>query len=400
MNSKYLVIIPDGMADLPIDALAGRTPLEAAETPNMDRLAERGIVGRVCNIPTGMEPGSDVANMSVLGFDPAKYHTGRAPMEAPAIGIDLKPGQIAFRMNFVTIINDEMYDFSAGHISTEEADILLHDLKKNIGSKEFRFYKGDAYRHLMVTPLAELSELICTPPHDIMGQAVANYFPKGALKDKLLDLMSKAHNVLNNHEINLKRKKAGKNPANEIWLWGQGSSCQLPSFKEMFDIDGAMISAVPLLKSLGILLKLKEITVEGATGYLDTNYKGKGEAAVKALSQFDFVCVHVEAPDEAGHLGNWQEKITTIERIDRDIIGTILHGINCKDNLRILVLPDHPTPVSLRTHTSDPVPFLMYGTGIGPDEIKKMGESIAEESTIFFKNGHELMKYFLGIENR
>ncbi|WP_457553103.1 cofactor-independent phosphoglycerate mutase, partial [Desulfobacula sp.] len=314
MSSKYLVIIPDGMADLPIDALDGRTPLEAADTPNMDRLAKKGIVGRVCNVPAGMDPGSDVANMSVLGFDPAKYHTGRAPLEAPAIGIDLKPGRIAFRMNFVTIINEKMHDFSAGHISTNKAGILLHDLERNIGSKEFKFYKGEAYRHLMVTPLAKLSELTCTPPHDIIGQVVANYFPKGALRGKLLDLMSQARNMLNNHEINLKRKKTGKNPANEIWFWGQGSACQLPSFKDTFGINGAMISAVPLLKSLGILLKLKEIPVKGVTGYLDTNYKGKGEAAVKALDQSDLVCVHVEAPDEAGHLGDWQKKIKTIER--------------------------------------------------------------------------------------
>jgi 2,3-bisphosphoglycerate-independent phosphoglycerate mutase len=397
MSSKYLVIIPDGMADHPIDALDGRTPVEAADTPNMDLLAKRGIVGRVCNIPTGMDPGSDVAIMSVLGFDPSKYHTGRAPLEVPALGFDLKPGQIAFRMNFVTIINDKMHDFSAGHISTKEAAILLNDLKKNIGSKEFRFYKGDAYRHLMVTPLGKLSEIICTPPHDIMGQAVANYLPKGALKGKLIDLMSQARKVLNNHEINLKREKTGKNPANGIWLWGQGSSCQLPSFKETFGMDGAMISAVPLLKSLGILLKLKPIPVEGITGYLDTNYKGKGEAAVKALKQSDFVCVHIEAPDEAGHLGDWQKKITTIERIDKDIVGTILPVINCNDNLRILILPDHPTPVSLRTHTCDPVPFLMCGTGIEPDKINKLGESVAGTSTLFFKNGHELMAYFLGI---
>ncbi|NOX32878.1 MAG: phosphoglycerate mutase, partial [Deltaproteobacteria bacterium] len=203
--------------------------------------------------------------------------------------------------------------------------------------------------------------------------------------------------LLKNHEINLKREETGKNPANGIWFWGQGSPCQLPSFKETFGINGAEISAVPLLKSLGILLGLKAVPVKGITGYLDTNYKGKGEAAVKALKQSDFVIVHVEAPDEAGHLGDWQEKITAIERVDKDIIGTILHGINCNDNLRILILPDHPTPVSLRTHTCDPVPFLMYGTGIEPDKINKMGESIARTSTIFFKDGHELMEYFLGI---
>jgi len=290
-----------------------------------------------------------------------------------------------------------MHDFSAGHISTKEAGILLCDLEKKLGSKEFMFYKGDAYRHLMITPLTKLSNLICTPPHDIMGQAVANYLPKGILKGKLLGLMSQASNLLKSHEINLKREETGKNPANGIWFWGQGSSCQLPSFKQTFGVNGAMICAVPLLKSLGTLLGLKPVPVKGITGYLDTNYKGKGEAAVKALKQSDFVCVHVEAPDEAGHLGSWQEKITAIEQIDKDIIGTILHGINHNDNLRILILPDHPTPVSLQTHTSDPVPFLMCGPGVEPDKIDQMGESVARASTMFFKNGHELMAYFLDI---
>ncbi len=403
MSPKYLVIIPDGMSDLPIDALDGQTPLEAADTPNMDQLAKKGIVGRTCNVPEGMDPGSDVAIMSLLGFDPAKYHTGRAPLETPAMGIDLKPGEIAFRMNFVTITNGRMHDFSAGHISTQEAGVLLHELEKELGSDDFRFYKGDAYRHLMITPLTEFNELICTPPHDIMGEIAANHFPDGALtgkealRDKLLDFMNHAHNLLKNHEINLKREKAGKNPANGIWFWGQGSSARFPSFKETFGVNGAIISAVPLLKSLGILLKLKAVPVEGITGYLDTNYKGKGEGAVKALKQSDFVCVHIEATDEAGHLGDWQEKITAIERIDKDIIGTILHGINCDDNIRILILPDHPTPVSLRTHTCDPVPFLMYGTGIEPDKITRMGESSADTSTIFFKDGHDLMADFIGL---
>jgi len=395
MCTKYVVLIPDGMADDPLEELGGLTPLEAADTPHMNALAGKGLVGLVRNVPAGMSPGSDVAVMSVLGYDPARYHTGRAPLEAPAIGVDLEPGRIAYRMNLVTIVDGQMADFAAGHISSDEAGVLVETLQRTLGSNEFRFYSGTSYRHLMLTTDRDLLEMTCTPPHDIIGQSIEAYLPSGPKAERLLDLMDRAGEILENHEINVRRKEAGKNPANRIWFWGQGVRPQMPLFKDVFGISGAIISAVPLLQSLAAYLGLERLHVDGITGYLDTNYIGKGKAAVEALKKYDFVCIHVEAPDEAGHSGDYQAKIEAIERIDQDVLGTVIDGLNHYDQWRILVLPDHPTPVTLRTHTSNPVPFLLCGTGIDPDGVDKMGESHARSTGILIDKGHRLMKILL-----
>ena len=395
MSMKYVLLISDGMADYPVEELDGLTPLEAADTPHMDTLAARGRVGLVRNVPSGMSPGSDVAVMSVLGFDPAKYYTGRAPLEAPAMGVELEPGRIAYRMNFVTIFDNKMVDFAAGHISSAEAAVLVETLERAIGSEEFRFYPGTSYRHLLVTTDRGLLEMTCTPPHDIIGQSITNYLPRGPKAERLLDLMDRAGNLLKDHEINVRRKEADKNPANSVWLWGQGIRPQMPLFKDVFGISGAIISAVPLLQSLAAYLGLERVHVDGITGYLDTNYIGKGKAAVEALKKHDFVCIHVEAPDEAGHSGDYPSKIEAIERIDQDVLGTVIDGLNHYDQWRILVLPDHPTPVTLRTHTNKPVPFLLCGTGIDPDGVHKMGESHAGSSGILIDKGHRLMEILL-----
>ncbi len=395
MNTKYIVLIPDGMADDPLAELGGLTPLEAADTPHMNALAGRGLVGMVRNVPAGMSPGSDVAVMSVLGYDPARYHTGRAPLEAPAIGVDLEPGLIAYRMNLITITNGQMVDFAAGHISNDEATVLVETLEQFIGSEEFRFYSGTSYRHLLVTTDRDLLEMTCRPPHDIIGQSIINYLPRGPKAERLLDLMDRAGEILESHEINVQRKESGKNPANRIWFWGQGVRPQMPLFKDVFGISGAIISAVPLLQSLAAYLGLECVHVDGMTGYLDTNYIGKGKAAVEALKKHDFVCIHVEAPDEAGHCGDYQAKIEAIERIDQDVLGTVVDDLNHYDQWRILVLPDHPTPVTLRTHTSKPVPFLLCGTGIDSVGVKEMGESHARSTGILIDKGHRLTEILL-----
>ncbi len=394
---KYVVLISDGMADYPIEELDGLTPLEAADTPHMDTLAARGRVGLVRNVPPGMSPGSDVAVMSVLGFDPAKYYTGRAPLEAPAMGVELEPGQIAYRMNLVTIFDSKMSDFTAGHISNDEAAVLVNALQSSMDSDEFRFYPGTSYRNLMVTTDINLLKMICTPPHDIIGQSIETYLPRGRKAQRLLDLMDRAGKILKDHEINVRRKEAGENPANSVWLWGQGIRPDMPLFKDVYGISGAIISAVPLLRSLSQYLGLELIGVEGITGYLDTNYKGKGLGALRALQKHDLVCVHVEAPDEAGHSGDTKSKKEAIERIDEEVLGTILDGFDKYAEWRVLVLADHPTPIVKRTHTAEPAPFVLCGTGIDSCGAEVMGESSASASGIFIDKGYRMMEILLGI---
>jgi 2,3-bisphosphoglycerate-independent phosphoglycerate mutase len=397
MSMKYVVLISDGMADYPIEELDGLTPLEAADTPHMDTLAARGRVGLVRNVPPGMSPGSDVAVMSVLGFDPAKYYTGRAPLEAPAMGVELEPGQIAYRMNLVTIFDSKMSDFTAGHISDDEAAVLVNALQSSMDSDEFRFYPGTSYRNLMVTTDINLLKMICTPPHDIIGQSIETYLPRGRKAQRLLELMDRADKILKDHEINVRRKEAGENPANSVWLWGQGIRPDMPLFKDVYGISGAIISAVPLLRSLSQYLGLELIGVEGITGYLDTNYKGKGLGALRALQKHDLVCVHVEAPDEAGHSGDTKSKKEAIERIDEEVLGTILDDLDNYAEWRVLVLADHPTPIVKRTHTAEPVPFVLCGTGIDSCGAEVMGESSASASGIFIDKGYRMMEILLGI---
>jgi len=397
---KYIVLVGDGMADYPIKELDNHTPLEVARTPNMDFIAKHGRLGRIKTIPKNMAPASDVANISILGYDPSKYYTGRGPLEAANLGIELKEDDIAFRCNLITASNDTLVDYSAGHISSEEAAILIKFIDQNLGSDRIKFYPGVSYRHLMLIRKAKeerLEDLECRPPHDISGQGITKNLPKGKGADILIKLMQDSRKFLESHEINLVRIDLKENPANMIWLWGQGRKLSMPGFKEKYGLTGSVISAVDLIKGLGKTLGLDVIKVSGATGYYDTDYEAKAKAALKSLEKKDFVFLHVEAPDEAGHNGDLREKITAIERFDQLVLGTILKAFKRKKNFRILVLPDHATPVSLKTHTSDNVPFGLFGNGIMGRGFLNYSEKEAEKSDLFFEKGYELMDYFIRI---
>ncbi|MCU0651738.1 MAG: cofactor-independent phosphoglycerate mutase [Candidatus Omnitrophica bacterium] len=395
---KYIVIVPDGMADYPIKELGERTAIEAARTPNMDLIAREGILGRVKTIPEKMSPASDVANISILGYDPGQYYTGRGPLEAANLGVELEEGDVAFRCNLITASNDTLVDYSAGHIKSEEAAIIINYIDKCLGTNRIKFYPGVSYRHLMLVKRGaeqHLENLKCRPPHDITGQSISKNLPKGDNADFLINLMQESRKILENHEINLVRVDLKENPANMIWLWGQGEKPAFAPFKEKFGLTGSVISAVDLIKGLGRLLGLEVINVEGATGYYDTDYGGKARAALKSLEKNDFVFVHIEAPDEAGHNGDLREKITAIERCDTLVLGTILETLKGKDDFRILILPDHATPVALKTHVADPVFFGMYGSGISKGGFLNFSEKEALKSELNFEKGHELMGYFL-----
>ncbi|MCK4827264.1 cofactor-independent phosphoglycerate mutase, partial [bacterium] len=362
---KYIVLIGDGMSDYPLKELGNRTPLEAAQTPNMDSIAKEGIVGTVKTIPEDLPSGSGVANLNVLGYDPRFYYTGRGPIEAANMGIILGKNDIAFRCNLITAKKGILFDYSAGHISDGEAKELIEFIDEKLGDDNIEFYPGTSYRHLMIIreaieksglKISDINKIKCVPPHDITGKEIENNLPKNEGSSFLIELMEKSSPFMESHEVNKKRVADGKNPANMIWLWGQGKKPAMPSFKEKFGIGGSIISAVNLIKGIGICIGLKVINVPGATGFLDTNYKGKAEAALDSLKENDFVFVHVEAPDEAGHMGDAKKKIQAIEDFDKLVVGTILQG--CKDfnEYKILVLPDHPTPISLMTHSREPVP--------------------------------------------
>jgi 2,3-bisphosphoglycerate-independent phosphoglycerate mutase len=400
---KYVVIIGDGMADRPLNELGGKTPLQAAFTPNMDKLACEGIIGRVRTIPEGFHPGSDVANLSVLGYDPRKFYTGRASLEAASIGVELKDTDVAYRCNLVTLkFNKDktqavMEDYSGGHISTEEAGILINDINKGLGTSQIKFYRGVSYRHLMVWSDGK-SNAECTPPHDIIGRDVSDYLPVGSGEETLRELMIDSVDVLEGHQVNKERVNKGKNPANSIWLWGQGKKPGLSKFSEKYSVEGAMVSAVDLTKGLGIYAGFKILQVPGVTGWLDTNYAGKAEAALVALKEVDFVYIHVEAPDEAGHSGNYKNKIKAIEDFDALVVGTVMRGIKSFEEFRILLMPDHPTPVELRTHTDEPVPFVIYDNKQKQkNEGAAFDESILKRKDIMvFEEGYKLMDYFIG----
>lgn len=395
---KYIVLVPDGMADYPLEELGGRTPLEASHRANMNFIAENGQTGSVKTIPENVTPGSDVANLSILGYDPKEYYTGRAPLEAANLGVDLKPGEIAFRCNLITAEEDRLADYSAGHISTKEAAVLIKFLDGKLGNKNIRFYPGVSYRHLMVlkTDNDEILKLKCMPPHDISCGSIEKNLPQGKGSEILIDLMNKSRELLSRHDINHVRIDLKENPANMIWLWGQGRKANLPKFKDKFGVEGSVISCVDLIKGIGKIIGLEVINVPGATGYYDTNYKGKAEYALNALKKKDFVFVHVEATDEAGHNGDLRMKISCIERFDSDVVGTILKGIKRLKNFRIMVLPDHATPVKLKTHTSDPVNFCMMGKGINPGG-RSFTDRIDKENNLKFSSGHELMEYFMKV---
>lgn len=394
---KYVVVVPDGAADYPLEILGGRTPLEVASTPNLDYLAKKGVLGRVRTIPSGFSPSSDVANLSLLGYDPKKYYTGRGPLEAANLGIELDEEDLAFRCNLITESDGKILDYSAGHISDKEAKILIEYLNKNLATSSIKFYPGKSYRNLMIYKKGKslgLDKLKYWPPHDIMGEKIKSYLPRGKNSDIIVELMEKSKEILALHEINKVRVDLGENPANMIWLWGCGDKPKMEKFEEKFKIKGAVISAVDLIKGIGKIIGLEVIEVEGATGFYDTNYEGKAKAALSALSRVDFVFIHIEATDEASHNADLRMKITCIERIDKLVIGTILEGLK-NEKFRILICPDHPTPISKRTHTSEPVPFLIYGEGIGEEGFSRFSEAEAQNSKLFFDGGWLLLKYFI-----
>ncbi|MBI4823404.1 MAG: cofactor-independent phosphoglycerate mutase [Nitrospirae bacterium] len=399
---KYVVIVGDGMADWPLKELGGRTPLQKAFTPNMDKLAKEGTIGMVKTIPNGFSPGSDVANMSILGYDPLKFYTGRAPFEAVSMGIELKDEDAAYRCNLVTLRFNKtktkayMEDYSAGHISTAEASAVIDELNKKLGSKDIAFYSGVSYRNLMVWSKG-LLQPECTPPHDITGKEIFGYLPVGQGEDVLRNLMLNSVDILEPHPLNKERVRQGKKPANSIWLWGQGKKPKLPTFNKKYRIKGSLVSAVDLTRGLGIYAGFEILDVPNVTGYLDTNYVGKAEYSLKALERVDLAYIHVEAPDEAGHSGNYNDKIKAIEDIDALVVGTVLRGMKAFDEYKILFLPDHATPVEVKTHTPEPVPFVIYDS-----RSKRKNEGAAFDETIkdrdnimVIEEGYKLMDYFI-----
>ena len=376
---RYVIIIPDGAADKPNKNLDNKTPLEVADIPNIDFLVKKGILGRAATVPDGMSPGSDVANLSILGYSPKEYYTGRAPLEAANRNISLTDNQAVFRANTVTIQDGIMVDFAGAHPTNDEAYPLIDFLEENHGIKGVKLHHGVSYRHLCV--IDNLADNIpeTTPPHDITDEEISNHLPDSIILNKV---MNRSAELLKNYELNIERAKIGKKPVSQLWLWGGGTMPKLPTYQEKFGINGAMISAVDLLQGIAKLGGLEIINVEGATGFYDTNYKGKGEAAIKALKELDLVIVHVEAPDEAGHNGDPQEKVKAIENIDKYIVGPILEEAKKSGNIRILCMPDHPTPLEIKTHTTDPVPFTVWGTGIAPDSSEKFTEKAAIQKEI------------------
>lgn len=399
---KYIVLLGDGMADYPVAGKNGKTPLELSRTPYMDSLAQRGALGLVNTIPAGMDPGSDVANLSVMGYDPLQFYSGRAPIEAASIGVHLDEQDLAFRCNLVTLQEKDgslyMNDYSAGHIKTPEAAVIVNALKEQFDSSDITFYAGVSYRHLMVWKQGS-DKIKTTPPHDISGKKIDAYLPQGEGSPRVQQLMAQSRDILSGLAINKEKVRQGIKPANSIWLWGQGRSLKLPRFMEKYGLSGSVISAVDLIKGLGISAGLSAITVPGATGYLDTNYEGKARAALQALESADFVYLHVEAPDEASHKGSFDEKIQAIEDFDARIVKPVLEGLTTKfKEYRILLLPDHPTPLATMTHAADPVPFILFSsedTGRQARQSIGYNEKDAKNSRLYISRGWELMDRFI-----
>jgi 2,3-bisphosphoglycerate-independent phosphoglycerate mutase len=394
MNTKYAIIIPDGAADEPIELFGNKTALEAADKPNMDKISQLGRLGLVRTVPEGMEPGSDVAQMSLLGYDPRKYYTGRAPIEAVARNVQLGPDDWVFRCNLVTFADGKMADHSAGHISTEEGEELIEELNEQIANDKIRFYAGVSYRHLLVLKGFDIDIKTC-PPHDYIGQPVEKILPRGKGADFLIDLMVRSQQFFYNHDINKVRMDLNENPVSSIWLWGQGKKARLESFQKRFGLKGAAITAVDLVRGLAKLIGFDLIEVPGATGFIDTDFQGKGAAVVKALDEYDIVVVHIEAPDEASHSGNAELKKKAIEQIDKYIVGPVYEAIAKYPSWRIMVLPDHPTPIKTGAHCGDPVPFAMAGTNVTGVLQAAFTEPNAEKSGLRIDKGFELMEYFL-----
>ena len=397
---KYAIIIPDGCSDYPLDALGGKTPLEAANIPHMDRVAAQGLVAQTDNTPAHFPAGSEVANMTLFGYDPNVYFTGRAPIEAAAQGITFGEYDWAVRCNLVTIVDQIMVDFTADHISSEEAKQLLGALSELVTDPRIEFVPGVSYRNLMMfrgsadNPAPFTSDSRTRAPHDLTDLSVTSDYPRGPGSDLLVDLMQRSVPVFEQHPVNLARIAAGKKPATNVWLWGQGKSPILPSFEERFGLRGAMITAVDLLRGLAALIGWERIEVEGATGYLDTNYAGKGQAAVEALDQFDIVCVHVEATDEASHEGRYDEKIKALEAIDTHVVAPVLEKLQSLGDYRLLILPDHPTPCSTKKHSHGMVPLALCGSDISASGAS-YSEPMAARSSVAFPNGWDMMEQFV-----
>lgn len=400
---KYLVLLCDGMADYPVPELGNKTPMGASYTPNMDKLAEKSVIGLVKTVQDNMKPGSDVANLSVLGYDPQIYYTGRSPLEAGSIGIDMKDTDVSFRCNLVTLSNEDNYedktilDYCADDISTEEAKELVEYLEKNLGNEEFKLYSGVSYRHCLIWNNGTMEVGTLTPPHDITGKAIKEYIPTHPNAKKLYDLMVKSYDLLKDHPVNKAREAKGLKPANSMWLWGEGVRASLTPFTEKYGLKGSMISAVDLLKGIGKFSGMNVVHVPGATGYMDTNFEGKAEAAIKEFENGqDLVYIHIEAPDECGHRYEIENKKKSLEIIDDKILGPVLKALDKYDDYKVLIMPDHATPLSLRTHTNDPIPFLIYKKS-NPTVGGEFTEEGAKESGIFIENGYKIMEYFINL---
>lgn len=398
---KYIIVLGDGMAGEPIEQLDGKTTLEAANTPTMDRMAKKAEQGLARMVPDGMAPGSDTANLSVMGYDPKIYYTGRSPLEALSIGVDMEEKDVAFRCNIVTVSEDDcayedrvIVDHSSSEISTEDAAVLLQYLKEELKRDGYEFYVGTSYRHLLIWKEGKVVEL--TPPHDILTKRIGDYLPND---DILREMMEKSYELLKNHPINIERKKNGLNPANSAWFWGAGTRPALVSFEEKTGKTGAMISAVDLLKGIAVGAEMKRIVVPGANGGLHTNYEGKAEAALKALLEdgCDFVYIHVEGPDEMGHQGLMNDKVQAIEWLDSRLIRHVVEGLEeANEAFRMLVLPDHPTPIRARTHTGNPVPYLLYDSTGYVEGLNTYNEKNAKVSGIVWEDGYQLLDHLLG----
>lgn len=392
---KYVIVLPDGAADEPLEQLSGRTPLEAARLPNMDWISTHGVLGRAVTVPQGYVPGTDVATLSLFGYPAAKYFTGRAPLEAVAQGLTAEEHQIIFRCNFVTLAEGKMKDFTAGHIAQDEADALIESLNQALSAEGCAFHAGVSYRNLMMASDALEMKPHCTPPHDIANQPVADYWPAGAGAARTTVIMERAARVLEGHPVNVRRREQGRDLVTNIWLWGQGRPTVLESFEARHGLTGAVITGVDIIRGIALAMGMKLIQVPGATGYIDTDYVGKGAAGVAALADNDLVVVHVEAADEAGHMGSAEEKVLALERIDQHVVGPLLEALRATDQWRILVAPDHPTPVSTMAHSAEAPPFCYAGHDVEAAGAGPFSEKSAAESGLLLDPGTELIGRFL-----
>lgn len=399
---KYVVVLYDGMADYPVPALDGKTPMMVAKKPNMDYLAQRGEVGLIRTVADGLKPGSDVANMSVMGFDPMKYYTGRSPLEAASIGIDMKPTDVSLRCNLVTLSEDgkpyeekTIEDYCADDISTAEAEELIKAIEEKLGTEIFKFYSGVSYRHCLIWANGTTELGTMTAPHDITGKVITEHLSNHENAKPLIEMMKKSFDILKDHPVNIARKANGKRPANSIWLWGEGTRPAIGAFEDIYGIKGGVVSAVDLIKGIGGCAKMDVADVEGATGYIDTNFEGKANAGLELLEKDDLVYLHFEAPDECGHRNEPENKVKAIEMIDERVLPILFDGLKKYDDYKIMILPDHPTPIVTRTHASDPVPYLIYHKNNEIEGVDTINEETAKETGNFIDFGPSIMGHFL-----